>query len=46
MSIFNGKTVIKSDLCTIRVAVKRSRNKRVQKKFIKKFGYKHVPGCI
>lgn len=42
----NGKKIISSDLCTITVAVKRSRNKRIQKKFIKKFGYKHIPSCM
>ena len=44
-SIF-GKDVFFSDLAVARVPVKKNRNKRIQKKFIKRYGYKIVPGAI
>ena len=44
--LFGGKNVFVSPLCTVATPIKRSKNKRLQKKFIKKFGYRHVPGCL
>ena len=44
--IFGGVRVFESELATTRIAVKRSKNRRLQKKFIKRYGYKSVPGCI
>lgn len=46
MNSFDGVRVFESALAITRVAAKKSKNKRIQKKFIKKFGYKYVPGCI
>jgi len=46
MFAFNGVPVFETELAYTRVAVKRSKNDRQQKKFIKKFGYKYMPTCI
>ncbi len=44
--IFGGVRVFESELATTRIAVKRSKNRRLQKKFIKQYGYKYVPSCL
>lgn len=43
---FNGVRIFETELVTTQIAVKRSKNPRQQKKFIKIFGYKYVPGVI
>jgi len=41
-----GKKIIISDLAETLIPAKKSRNKRLQKKFIKKYGFKIIPGCL
>ena len=41
-----GKKVFFSDLAIVKVPVKKSKNKRIQKKYIKRYGCKNVPGVI
>ena len=43
VGIFNGYTVIISEACTSTVQARRHRKKRINKKWIKRYGYKTVP---
>ena len=46
LSGLSGIRITVSELCTTTTPVRRSRNPRQQKKFIKRYGYKSVPSML